>query len=140
MKKIVSVFIIFLLISGLIPGCAPNRSDKLPYIGNIKYTMYIGLNDKDTYTQLIPYEEAEKKVSEIVLKYVDGYTQMQAKGAYKDDEGIVTLENSLIYEIYAATDQQMEAIMKEVLTELNQHSILLEKQTVKSIFFEGDTP
>jgi len=130
MKKIVSVFIIFLLISGLIPGCAPNRSDKLPYIGNIKYTMYIGLNDKDTYTQLIPYEEAEKK----------GYTQMQAKGAYKDDEGIVTLENSLIYEIYAATDQQMEAIMKEVLTELNQHSILLEKQTVKSIFFEGDTP
>lgn len=140
MKKIVSVFIIFLLISGLIPGCAPNRSDKLPYTGNIKYTMYIGLNDKDTYTQLIPYDEAEKKVSEIVLKYVDGYTQMQAKGAYKDDEGIVTLENSLIYEIYAATDQQMEAIMNEVLTALNQHSILLEKQTVKSIFFEGDTP
>jgi len=140
MKKIVSVFIIFILISGLIPGCAPNRGDKLPYTGNIKYTMYIGLNDKDTYTQLIPYDEAEKKVSEIVLKYVDGYTQMQAKGAYKDDEGIVTLENSLIYEIYAATDQQMEAIMNEVLTALNQHSILLEKQTVKSIFFEGDTP
>ena len=25
-----------------------------------KYTMYIGLNDKDTYTQTITYEEAEK--------------------------------------------------------------------------------
>jgi len=26
-----------------------------------KYTMYIGLNDKDTYTQTITYEEAEKR-------------------------------------------------------------------------------
>lgn len=57
-----------------------------------------------------------------------------------DDEGIVTSENSLVYEVYAATEEQMEAIMKEILKELNQQSILLEKQTVKNIFFEGDTP
>lgn len=106
----------------------------------IKYTMYIGLNDKDTYTQLIPYEEAEKKVSGIALKYVDGFTELSAKGTYKDEKGIITHENSLVFEFSSATDQQMKAVMNEVLKELNQNSILVEKQNVNREFYEGEKP
>ncbi len=138
MQKKVLFIVFIMLISISISACLQQNDGTLQYGGTVKYTMYIGLNDQDTYTQLIPYEEAEKKVSEIALKVVDGFTQTQAKGAYKDDEGVVTFENSLVYEFYDATDEQMKAIMDEVLKELNQHSILLEKQTVKNTFYEGD--
>jgi hypothetical protein len=104
----------------------------------VKYTMYIGLNDKDTYTQLISYEEAERKVSKIALKYVDGFTRFAAKGAYKDEKGVVTYENSLVFQFSSATGAQMKAIMKEVLEELNQNSILLEKEKVDCEFYEGE--
>jgi hypothetical protein len=138
MKKKCLLVVSIVLLPILLSGCLLQNGESIQFSGTVKYTMYIGLNDQDTYTQLIPYEEAEKKVNEIALKHVDGFTQTQAKGAYKDDEGVVTYENSLVYEFYAATDEQMKAIMDEVLKELNQHSILLEKQTVKNTFYEGD--
>ncbi len=106
----------------------------------VKYTMYIGLNDKDTYTQIIDSEEAEKIVSTICLKYIDGYTMSHGEGSYKDEKDVVTKENSLIYTFYNANDEQMKSIMNEVLKKLNQNSILIEKQKINYDFYEGATP
>ena len=106
----------------------------------VKYTMYIGLNDKDTYVQIMPFGEAEKKVSDIALKYVDGFTVLSARGAYKDEKGIITNENSLVFQFLYVTDEQIKLIMDEVLKELNQNSILLEKQKVNYTFYEGVKP
>lgn len=108
--------------------------------GTVKYTMYVGLNDKDTYTQLVPTEEAERKVSSIALKHVDGFTAFSAKGAYKDDKGVITNENSLVFEFYSVTEEQMRAVVDEVLKELNQNSVLIEKKKVNSKFYEGAKP
>lgn len=133
------VLVMLLVLAGLaLSGCAVPAGD--PYSGTVKYTLYIGLNDKDTYTQLIPYEEAEQKVSGIALKYVDGFTVLSARGAYKDDKGSITHENSLVVEFFAATEQQMKSIMDEVLKEFNQQAILLEKQSVSREFYEGEKP
>lgn len=138
MRKKITAFVISLFICLLLPGCTAN--DSTAFEGSVKYTMYIGLNDKDAYTQLISYEAAEEAVSGIALKYVDGFTQYPAKGAYKDDKGVVTNENSLVLEFEDATEDQMNAIMDEVLKALNQHSVLLEKQKVSREFYEGVTP
>lgn len=106
----------------------------------VKYTVYIGLNDKDSYKQLISSEDAEKKVSAIALKHVDGFTVLSARGAYKDDKGVITDENSLVYEFTFAEDQQIKAIMDEVIKELNQNSVLVEKKKVNYEFYEGNKP
>jgi hypothetical protein len=135
-KRLILFVLIFIMV--VFSGCALNTGTQNN--DTVKYTMYIGLNDKDTYTQLIPYEKAEKKVSDIALKYVDGFTELSAKGAYKDEKGVVTHENSLVFEFSSATDQQMKAIMNEVLKELNQNSILIEKQKVNCEFYEGEKP
>jgi len=119
----------------LFSGCVQQ-----PEPQTIKYTMYIGLNDQDTYTQLISSEDAEKKVEGIALKYVDGFSSHTVKGAYKDEKGVITRENSLVLEFYNANDQQMQAIMDDILQELNQNSILLEKQKVDYEFYEGIRP
>ncbi len=106
----------------------------------VVYTMYIGLNDKDTYTQLLSYEEAEKKVSDIALKYVNGFTVLNAKGAYKDEKGVITYENTLVFQFSSTTEQQIKSIMDETLIELNQNAILIEKEKVNYEFYEGAKP
>jgi hypothetical protein len=112
-----------------------NREDEI-----IKYTLYIGLNDQDTYRQEIESEEAEEIVTEIILRYADGFTRMWAKGAYKDGEGVVTFENTLIYEFLYTSDEQVNGIMDEVLLALNQSSILVETKRVDSKFYGGVQP
>jgi len=136
-NRFLVIFMIFLICFTL-AGCAvqpePGTSEEF------KYTLYIGLNDKDTYTQLLSTEEAENKASNIVLKHVDGFTRFLGKGAYQDEKGIVTYENSLVFEIYAATEDQIKAIMDELLQELNQSSILVERERVNCQFYEGTKP
>ena len=138
MRRLAGYVAFIILISVNLSGCWIQAETKKGEIA--KYTMYIGLNDKDTYTQMISYEDAEKKVSDIALKYVDGFTVLSAKGAYKDDKEVITYENSLVIQFLYVSDEQMKSIMDEVLIELNQNSILLEKQTVECDFYEGVEP
>lgn len=130
--------LVVLIIS--ISGCSTQTQSNLAQSEGIKYTLFIGLNDKDTYTQKVSNEEAEKKVAEIAMKYVDGFTQLQGKGAYKDEKGIVTNENTLILSFDFATEEQIKGIASEVLKELNQNSVLIEKQKINYEYYEGTKP
>lgn len=137
MKKRLVTRILLVALVVLISGCfAPIKTD-LAKSEAVKYTLFIGLNDKDTYSQKISAGDAEKKVSAIALKYVDGFTVFWGKGAYKDDKGVVTYENTLIFTFYSATDEQVKRIMDEVLKDLNQNSVLIEKQKVGYEFYGG---
>ena len=84
---------------GLLGAVEPERA--------LKYTLYIGLNDKDTYQQEIPTETAEALVTEIALKYVDGFTMTRAKGVYTDELGVVTYENTLVCEFLYAGEEEL---------------------------------
>ena len=95
-NKLLQAITIALLVSGLVlPGC---MADPGSGAEAVKYTLYIGLNDKDTYTQLLSTAEAVEKVSAIALKHADGFTLYHGQGAYLDDQGVETFENCLILE------------------------------------------
>lgn len=136
-KRRLSIAIAVILLLALC-GCAAPTAGEAEKVE--KYTLYIGLNDKDTYQQKFSIEEAEELVTEIILKHADGFTRFVGKGAYKDNQGVVTYENSLIYEFLYVTEEQITQIMDEVLIALNQNSILVEKQTVACEFYEGVRP
>ena len=143
-RNIFILFIINLLISaGIISFlfCNFRTNDNLfgsQVSRGTKYVLYIGTNDKDTYTQLIPTDEAKRIVDEICVKYVGGFTALDAVGGYLDDKNVMTHENSLVYEIYDATEQQIKSIMDEVIKALNQSSILVETQKVTYMFYNGN--
>lgn len=107
------------------------------YSPNGKYVLYIGLNDKDTYSQLISAEEAKKIVNGICTKYVDGYTVMEANGGWVDETGALTEEMSLVYTFSNVEESAVISIMDEVLVALNQNSILVEKQDQFFTFYSG---
>ena len=101
------------------------------------YTLYIGLNDKDSDTQEISTEQAREIVDEICCKYVGGFTAFQAQGGWTDEGGALTKENTLVYMFSYADEAQITAIMDEVIPALNQSVILVHTDTVQSAYYSG---
>jgi hypothetical protein len=136
------ILVSFLIVTLLVVSDGCNRQNQKSLVMNkaVKYTLYIGLNDQDGYKQTFDTETAKEKISNICLKYVDGYTVAYGEGAYKDEKEIITKENSLIYSFYFASEEQIKAIMDEILKELNQNAILVEKNDVNYEFYEGAEP
>jgi len=120
-------------VSWLVHSFAVLGADEVEKV--VKYTLYVGLNDKDTYQQEIPTERAEALVTEIALRYVEAFTLIGARGVWTDELGVPTYENTLVLEFLYATEEQIDQIMAEVPVALNQNSILVERQEVDCRFF-----
>ena len=100
----------------------------------IKYTLYIGLNDKDTKLQNIDTFEASKIVQNILTDKTGGGTIFNATGVYKHDDGTVIIENTLRVEIVAAAVDAVRAAIEIIKTALNQESIILQTEKIQSVF------
>ncbi len=103
----------------------------------LKYTLYIGLNDKDTYEQMISTEDALDKANQIVADHAGGYTQMSARGGWTNDDGTMGHENTLVYIIYDVDEASLKAMLDELLKEFNQSSILVEKVDIPHIYYSN---
>ncbi len=99
-----------------------------------KYTLYIGLNDKDTKQQNIDTFEASKIVQNVLTDKTGGGTIFQATGVYKHDDGTVIIENTLRVEIVAAAVDAVRAAIEIIKTALNQESIILQTEKIQSVF------
>ena len=65
-----------------------------------KFTLYVGLNDKETKTQKIATLEAYKIIENLLLGLnIEGATIFEAKGLYKHESGEYTIENTLRIEL-----------------------------------------
>ena len=101
-----------------------------------KYTLSIGLNDKDTKVQRISTIEAYKMIENILMNNtIEGFTIYEAKGVYKHDDGTITKENTLRVEVYDFNNDEYKNIIesiKAIKVALNQESIALETNTIES--------
>ena len=97
-----------------------------------KFTLYVGLNDKDTKTQKISTLDAYKMVENVVIKKTDGYTIGEAKGYYRHQDGTVTIENTLRIEMLFVDRELVKEFADTLKLMLNQESIAVEETTIKS--------
>ena len=103
-----------------------------------KYTLYIGLNDKDTNTQLISTRQAKSIVNKICAEYAGNYTAVDACGGWVDESGRQITENSLVYSFCGISEEKIKTVLDELLKALNQSSILVEHETVTSVYYSGE--
>jgi hypothetical protein len=103
-----------------------------------QYVLYIGLNDRFTYEQIIPTDEAVDIVNNIFAKHVGGWTMHHARGGWVDETDTLTQENTIVYTLAYADEKAVIAIMNEVLIALNQNSILIERRNLSSVFYRGE--
>lgn len=103
----------------------------------IQYTMYIGMNDKDTYEQIISTEDAKTIIDNICFKYLDGYTIQDANGSWVDENGLVTHENTIVCCFKDTDNDTVYKIADEVIKTLNQNTVLIEKDLIQIDFYSG---
>lgn len=99
-----------------------------------KYTLYIGLNDKDTKKQEIQTLEAFKVSANIFKALTGGATISEAQGIYTHDNGDIVIEKTLRCEVYGATLESIIQVADQLKTALNQESILIETADINTKF------
>lgn len=102
-----------------------------------EYKLYIGLTDKDACEQLISVEEARAILGHICLDYVQGYMADETSGGWLDEGKNKIQENTLVFTIFGATDEQIHSIADESIISLNQEAILIIKNNKQHEFYSG---
>ena len=97
-----------------------------------KYTLYVGLNDKDTKVQEIATLEAYKIINKLLLSYTDGATIFEAVGIYKHDDGSFVTENTLRIELMFIEKSAVKEIVENIKKILNQESVAVQREVVES--------
>ena len=99
-----------------------------------KYTMYIGLNDKDSKHQEISTLDAYKIASNLAVVHLGFATITEARGVYTHDDGTIVEEVTLRCEVTNVKLENIKAFCLAVKDALNQESVALEKTEVNFNF------
>ena len=97
-----------------------------------KFTLYLGLNDKETKMQKLATVEAFKIVTNLVAKRFGGGTIFEAQGIYKHDNGVVVTETTLRIELLFAEAQDVRAFVETLKEIFNQESVAVQEEDIKS--------
>ena len=97
-----------------------------------KITLYVGLNDKKTKTQLIDTVEAVKIVSNLIYTMMDGGTIYNATGIYKHDNGEIVIENTLRIELIECDEKALGRLIETLKNVLNQETIIKQTELINS--------
>ena len=97
-----------------------------------KFTLYLGLNDKNTKQQVISTIEAYKICNNILLHYVDGATIFEANGIYKHDDGTFTIEHTLRIELLFTNKETVDKIAEDLKKAFNQEKIYIQTDVINS--------
>lgn len=97
-----------------------------------KFTLYLGLNDKDKKVQLINTLEAYKICNNILMHYTDGATIFEANGIYKHENGEFTIEKTLRIELLFVDKKTVLNIVDDLKKAFNQESIAVQEQKISS--------
>lgn len=97
-----------------------------------KFTLYLGLNDKDTKVQQISTLEAYKIVSNLISADFGGGTIFEAKGIYKHEDGTIVTETTLRIELLFAEEIQVKELVCTLKKLFNQESVAVQQEVINS--------
>lgn len=97
-----------------------------------KFTLYLGLNDKDTKTQKIATVEAYKIVSNLITAKFDGGTIFEAHGLYKHEDGQFVDETTLRIELLFAAVEDVREFVNTLKVIFNQESVAVQQEVIDS--------
>lgn len=97
-----------------------------------KFTLYLGLNDKDTKQQEIATVEAYKIVSNLISSDFNGGTIFEAKGIYKHENGEIVTETTLRIELLFTEAIKVKALCDTLKKLFNQESIAVQEEVINS--------
>lgn len=123
MKKIITALLLVVISLCIFVGCDAAKTENESAVP-VAYSLYCGLNDADTGTQIISTEEALKIARKIITDKGFGYTEHITYGAYTENNK--SIENvTLIYDLFFLEKADIDKIADEIRAELNLTPILI---------------
>ena len=101
-----------------------------------RYTLTIGLFDKDTKRQKISTDIAIRIVSDLVVNVIGYGTIHTGNGIYTHVNRSIVIEPSLVYFVDGEKEEEskIKSLAWMIKKALNQESIMMEKQEVNMCF------
>lgn len=123
MKKIIITLLLVVMSVSLFAGCGAAKTENGSAVP-VAYSLYCGLNDADTGTQIVSTGEAQKIARKVITDKGFGYTEHVVYGAYTEDNK--SIENvTLIYDMYFLEKADIDEVADEIRTALNLTPILI---------------
>lgn len=123
MKKFIISLFLVIVSAGLFAGCGAAKTENEGAVP-VAYSLYCGLNDADTGTQVVSTEEAQKIARKVITDKGFGYTEHVAYGAYTEDNE--SIENvTLIYDLFFLEKTEIDTVADEIREALNLTPILV---------------
>ena len=97
------------------------------------YTVYIGMNDKDSYEQLIDTDVITNIIRNVCKGYRVSFSACMQQGGYIGNDGVYVQEKSVALKIIGPSEKDINEIAADLCCFLNQEAVLIEKQ--KSTFY-----
>ena len=101
-----------------------------------RYTLTIGLFDKDTKRQKISTDIAIRIVSDLVVNVIGYGTIHTGNGIYTHVNGEVVVEPSIVFFVDGEKDlkDKVKTLAWQIKKALNQESVMMEETAVKMEF------
>ncbi len=99
-----------------------------------KYTIMIGLNDKDTYEQKFSTDKLVNILRIVCKNYRVAFSLSRNEGGYIHENGHFTQENSLALSLIGATQENVDEIAADLCALFHQESVIITKEKVESYY------
>lgn len=104
----------------------------------IVFTLYLGLVDKDTGTQVLSMQEAKELATPLVSATTGGgYTAIEAYGGYTDDDGNPVENGTLMYTGLHASEQEVMGLIDGIKAALGIESVYVTCEHIGYGIFGG---
>lgn len=103
------------------------------YQNGVKYEIFIGLKDKDTYEEVLTIEDFKRILVEVCFEKNICFSLLTQLGGYTHNKGYTT-ETSLRVIVIGASEEEMMLLGDKLKKQVNTDTILITKTDVDYAF------
>ena len=136
---LVSVLAVLALCMSVVSLCTAFRAPAAAeaQTPDVQYVLYLGTNDKDSNEPVCPPDEAKARAEEILIDRFGGYTIQEANGGWKDDDGTLYQEYTIVIYLSDTTAEEVHAAADTLIAAFNQSSVLIQTNETRTEFYSG---
>lgn len=99
----------------------------------IKYEIFIGIKDKDSYEEILSIDDFKDLLREICVEKEINFSLLTQLGGYSHNKGYTT-ETSLRIIIIGINEQEVNLLSQELKKKINTDAVLITKTEIEYIF------
>ncbi len=105
---------------------------------DVQYVVYLGTNAQGTDESPFTPDEAKQKLDEILSEHFAGYTVQEAVGGWKNEDGSISHEFTLVIYLSDTTIDAIHAASAEMIQEFDQSCVLIQENKTTTEFYYGN--